>query len=211
MSNENELESLLTSLREGDVDTRGRAIHAIGQLGSPEGMPALRDVALSDPHAGHRHTALFWLGKHIGQARSLFNEAICHALKDPTTRWHAAWNLMLTGSPNPEVVEPLIQALADNPTDSELGMMLAALGKLRDARGVDTLVAYLQSPDAHKRGTAAQALGDLGNKRAIEPLTALLEDRATAWKEDYGPEMSVAAIAKDAIKNIKAGGGRRKK
>lgn len=46
----------------------------------------------------------------------------------------------------------------------------AALGKIRDARAVNALIALLDDEDDVVRHSAAEALGEIGDKRAIGPL-----------------------------------------
>jgi HEAT repeat protein len=83
-----------------------------------------------------------------------------------------------------------------------LSMILSALGKLQDRRAFEPMVACLTSASAYQRGAAAQALGELGDRRAVDHLTNLLDDQAIAWKEDHGPERSVAHIARQAAMRL---------
>ena len=136
-----------------------------------------------------------------------FNEVVRQALQgeDPFVRLNAAWNVRQAGPPNPGIVEALVRAAAkEQAVPAVFGMIVSALGSLGDPRAFGPLVAYLSSPDSYRRGAAAQALGALGDSRAIPHLTALLDDRATAWQEDHGPEQTVADLARQALGRLEA-------
>jgi HEAT repeat protein len=51
-----------------------------------------------------------------------------------------------------------------------------ALGKLREARAVEPLIARLSDDNSDVRCAAAEALGQLGNRQAVEPLIVRLND-----------------------------------
>lgn len=203
MTYEPELASWLQSLQDADPQVRSEAIYALGQLKSTRAMAALKGVVCDDPVAHCRKSALYWLRESGDQA--VFNQAVRCALDDadPFIRTDAAWSIRQAGPPNPDIVEPLIRALASSQdAPMALSMMLSALGKLRDRRAFEPMVAYLTSASAYQRGAAAQALGELGDPRAVDHLTNLLDDQAIAWKEDHGPERSVAHIARHAAMRL---------
>ena len=135
------------------------------------------------------------------------NEELRTALKDPTRRAEAAhsiwysriWN---SGEPNPELVEPLIQALEDNPGD-DFGILMHALAKLHDPRAFEPIVKHLKSGISNRRGVAADALGELGDKRAIAPLTKLLKDKAVAFTYvHHNYSVKVAEVAREALQKL---------
>lgn len=199
MNIEPDLESLLQSLNDADPAVRREAIYRLGPLKNAQAIAVLKDIVQKDNDFSCRKAALYWLQKTADQP--IFNEALRHALDDPSLRTEAAWNICQSGKPNPEIVEPLIRALARG-QDIDLAIIMGALGILRDPRAFEPLVVYLKSTNSHQRGSAAEALGSLGDKRAIEPLKELLNDQAIAWKEDHGPERSVAAIAQNALHRL---------
>lgn len=204
MNSEPELESLLQSLHDADPGARSQAIHTLGQLKSTQAIMALQNAVREDADPGCRLGALDELLKT--EDPSLFNEALSHALNDPPIRLAAAWrigsNARQGGRPNPWIVEPLIKAL-EGSSGSEFGIIIDALGMLHDRRAFEPLVRYLKSADSYQRGVTAQALGELGDRRAEAHLKALLDDQAEAWKEDYGPVMSVADVAQEALKQLR--------
>lgn len=72
-------------------------------------------------------------------------------------------------------VEPAMRCLADtNQFYAARQGAAETLGKLRDARGLGTLVAALRDPDRMVSYAAVLALGDLGDARAVEPLIECL-------------------------------------
>ena len=199
--------SLLSSLHDDEPQVRREAALMLGQLlgqqRSRRVMLALRDMVLEDTDDHCRKAALYWL--RVNGEQAIFNEALRCVLKDADQfmRMNAAWNISQAGERNPGIVEPLIQALESSwemPIAS--AAIIEALGKLRDARAVEPLAAYLKSPHSYWRGIAAQALGYLGDPRAIPHLRALLTDHAPAWKEDHGPVFSVAEVARVALRRL---------
>ena len=203
MRDQPDLESLLSLLHHLDPKVRSEAIHRLGEEGSRQAMQALRDVVRDDGNTHCRKSALYWLRKRAD--RPLYNEAIYYALEDedPFLRMHAAWSIRQADRPNPGIVEPLLSALASSrDMPAAVPMMLSALGKLGDRRAFEPIAAYLKSESGYQRGVAAQALGRLGDTRAVGHLTQLLDDHATAWKEDHGPERTVADIARRALARL---------
>jgi len=55
-------------------------------------------------------------------------------------------------------------------------LAIQALGELKAAQAVDSLIGILQKRDDKQRSTAAKALGAIGDRRAVQPLIAALED-----------------------------------
>ena len=207
MADTPDVASLLSLLHDDDPQVRSEAGHTLGQRleqqKSRRVMLALRDMVLEDSDVSCRKTALYWL--RVNGEQAVLNEALRCVLQDEDQfmRMNAAWNISQAGELNPGMVEPLIQALErSREMPIAWGAILHALGKLRDARAFEPLVAYLKSPNSHRRGIAAQALGHLGDPRAIPHLMALLEDHALAWKEDHGPEFNVAEVARVALRRL---------
>lgn len=204
MENENELESLLSLLRDADPVVRRNAIHDLRTSQDPRVMIAFRDIVLDDKDIECRKRALWWLHENNAD-KSILTEAFLHALEDDSFRLWAALGICRVGKRNPELVEPLICHLENN-QHIAFPMIIDALGIVGDRRAYKPIAAYLHSTNSYHRGLAAQALGELGDDQAIEPLTALLSDQAIAWKEDYGPERSVAFVAEKALRQLKGKG-----
>ena len=90
------------------------------------------------------------------------------------TRYHAVGALEAIGK---KAVEPLIAALKDK--DRKFRRYVAeALGKIKDPRAVEPLIATLRrDKDSLVRRDAARALGRIKDPRAVEPLIYALKDK----------------------------------
>jgi len=100
----------------------------------------------------------------------------------------AAWTLYHLG------LEPLMGDNAWRPSAAELARFISVvsdmasdtgavrwlievLGRERDARSVEPLIARLKGQNSDVQQAAARALGEIGDARAVEPLIARLEDQ----------------------------------
>lgn len=83
--------------------------------------------------------------------------------------------------PTPDIAA-LTQALA---TARETGARMAAvaeLGRVKDPKALDALLAALRDPNRDVRWTAVEALGEVGDRRAIQPLVQYLRRKeAYRW------------------------------
>lgn len=101
--------------------------------------------------------------------------------EDLGRRYYAAWWLGRFRVQSPEVVESLIETLADKSDRSPDGGFplrrnaARALGKLGDRQAVSPLIDSLRCDDYYVREAAAQALEELGDAAAIPALLQLLE------------------------------------
>jgi len=106
--------------------------------------------------------------------------------QDPDLRYYAAWWLGRFRVNQPEVVEALIEALADESSRSPDGgyplrrNAARALGKLGELRAVPALLACLDCDDYYVRGAAAESLGELGDKAATQKLRGFLDGGVAA-------------------------------
>jgi HEAT repeat protein len=108
----------------------------------------------------------------------------------------------------------LFLAALEDPDKEVQSLAASALGKLRDPRVVEPLIAFMrQSRDPWRRSVAAKALGDLNDSAAVKPLVDSLSDaskymrkdaaealQALGWKPSTGEEKAVYAIARDDFK-----------
>lgn len=105
---------------------------------------------------------------------------------DLSLRYYAAWWLGKFRVDNPEAVDALVLALADEADRTELGgyplrrNAARALGKLSDNRAVPGLIKCLECSDFYVREAAAQSLEMLGDARAIPALLKLLDGGVAA-------------------------------
>jgi phycocyanobilin lyase alpha subunit len=102
-------------------------------------------------------------------------------IEDPSLRYYAAWWLGRFRVKEPEAIEALLVALADEIDRAPDGgyplrrNAAKALGKLGDRRVVPALIECLSCGDYYVRESAAQALEKLGALEAIPALIRLLE------------------------------------
>jgi phycocyanobilin lyase subunit alpha len=101
--------------------------------------------------------------------------------EDLGLRFYAAWWLGKFRVREPEAIDLLIAALADEDDRTEDGgyplrrNAARALGKLSDVKAVLPLIACLDCRDLYVREAAAQSLEMLQDKRAISPIWRLLK------------------------------------
>jgi HEAT repeat protein len=91
------------------------------------------------------------------------------------------------------LTDNVIQQIANlkNPDTAIRQNAADALGKFKDPRGIEPLIAALTDKDGEVRASAARALGVLHDRRATVPLIALLKDK------DRDVQMSVSAALGD--------------
>ena len=86
----------------------------------------------------------------------------------------------------PASIEALVRELAGGATPHRAA---ALIGEIKDARGVQPLVAALSHPDARVRAQSCSALGELSDPVAVEPLLEATRD----------PEHEVRVLAGAAL------------
>ncbi len=94
--------------------------------------------------------------------------------KDRSVRWSAEDALVSIGAP---AVEPLIKMLGDDSWRVRR-RAVRTLGKIRDPRAIEPLVAAMKTDDdCYVRKYAAKAIGEINDPRAGEILTPALKSR----------------------------------
>ncbi len=187
------VKGLIKALGYIDVPIRWGAAHALGELGDARAVDPLI-AALKDAEV--RKAAAEALGK-IGDVRALkpllatlrdsdldVREAVVEALDQigykPGKYENAAWywiakkewdQCVALGAP---ALKPLLAVLKDSDLDVRKAAAYA-LGKIGDARAVESLVVALK--DVELREAASEALGKIGDARAVEQLIAALKDK----------------------------------
>src|SRR5690606_16346254 len=158
---------IVRALYDVDPRLRARVAQLLGQLALPGGPGALME-ALGDPAPAVRAAAAAALGElREGRALGLLLVALRDA--DPDVCARAAQALGRLG--DPRAVPALVQVAGDlgrrtrgearrleRPIYAVMAATVAALGTLRDARGVDPLVQALSHGDWRVRRDAADAL-----------------------------------------------------
>jgi HEAT repeat protein len=190
------VEPLIGALENGFSPAREAAAQVLGKIGDTRAAQPLVG-ALKDRNHPVRKAAAEALGK-MGDSRA--TEPLVAVLKDsnPAVRRAAAETLISIGIPAIEplikalgnkyigrdvagvlvkigsaAVEPLIEALQDEDREVRKRAILA-LGRMRDTRAVEPLIAALD--DRMAIGEVAKALEKIGDVRAADPLARRLPD-----------------------------------
>lgn len=172
-----------------EPEVRATAAEALGDLGDAEAVPVLLQV-LREGYAEPRLKAAETLGK-LNDSRAV--EPLIDSLRDRDDRVLYAAAEALGKLSDARSVEPLIATIAKpHMNDDARGGVgraraVAALGRFRDPRSFNALVAALSERSYAIRAAAAYALGNLGDIRALDALL-----RAAS---DDGASVRAAAIA----------------
>ena len=189
---------LAAALKSSDSELRWRAARALGVIGDPQAVAALR-TATSDGEVPVRAQAIFALGRlKASDAESV--EAVVAHLSDEDTqvRRAAIRALRLIGPPQRKMIPLIVKLLSD----SEPTVAARALSSLTDG-GVEvlpSLTAALELRDA--RYWACLALGEMGPQAqtAVPALIKALDDdrpevrlQAAIALGEIGPDAKPAA------------------
>jgi len=186
---------------------------AWGDVRAPEiGRRALPQLlsALSDTDADVRAGAAVALGK-IGDASAVGPIIPLLEDKDLAVRCRAAEALVNFGDPRilpalvgalkrveiPETV--LIFGCQSDPAWESASRAAWALGRMRDQRAVEPLIAALDKGDEFFQAHVAEGLGRIGDPRAVEPLMAVLRAGGLGDQSAMAAGTALARIGKPAI------------
>jgi HEAT repeat protein len=183
---------LASAVKDDDLYTiRLTSIVALGNLRDPSSAGTLID-ALSDKSSAVRIAAANALGA-IGDQRA--SKALVTLLKDQQDEQAriAAVNA-IAKIKAPEAVTDLLE-IANNESDtwSVRKASVEALGEIRDARAVDSLVNTLNDQYATVREASALALGKIGSNQATVHLLATL-DTSSLWALRVAAANALGAI-----------------
>jgi HEAT repeat protein len=164
---------LISRLKDPDYVVRSQAAAALGKLGAPPVDNLI--AALKDNEPNFRNGAAEALGE-IKDPRAV--EPLIDTLEDSNVLVRASAAEALGRIKAPRAVAPLIAALKDT---SGLVQMTAAeaLGEIKDPSAVEPLIAIMKGTNSMVSGRAAEALGKLGAP-AVAPLIALLKDTGSS-------------------------------
>lgn len=156
-------EAVLPALDDPSLDIRLQAIHVLGQWRIAEGVDRLARL-LDAPDDQVQGAAVLALAR-IGDARAIPRLRALLATQE-TLFIYAVGELH-----DRESVPALIDLLAAGPPPARQAAA-TVLGKIRDPRAVEPLIAALGDGGQHQH-EAARALGQIGDPRAVEPLIEL--------------------------------------
>jgi HEAT repeat protein len=150
------------------------AAWALGEIGHPDGIPALIK-ALDDDVLQVRRYATRSLIKFNKSAV----DSLVSALDQTSDRAAAGIIRALGDIGDRRSLEPLLNQVSG----SVRGEAILALGKLRDPRAEQALIAALADSDWQVRMNAAMALGPIGGALSQAPLRHSLEDEVLVVRE----------------------------
>ena len=177
------IDALIEALEDPDVLVVDAAAWALAQIGDGRALEPLCGLLRS------KIARLRWSGAHslgaLGDKRAVPKLAEA-AAKDADSSVAATAVFALGQIGTADTAGPVARALR-HPAPKVRNAAAAALGRIRDPRSVEALLAYLKARDpSHSvRVVAAQSLGQLGKALSLKPLLEMLagpgaEDRAAA-------------------------------
>ncbi len=203
------IQPLVNSTKDKDAFVRKDSVRALGKLGFIE-ITAPVIVTLADPDEEIQDISadiLVEMGRKNDNSFRLLIEATKH--EKPIIRSHIA--KILGKTENKEAVPAIIDML--NRKDEADRVKLAAvesLGDLKDPRGIDPIIAQLESFYDPIRLSAVESLGKIGDIRAIEPLIPVMRDydemvrtRAIVVLGDFGDERALKGLQQITQKDQK--------
>ena len=168
------VEDIVTALSDADPVVRRQAAWALGEIGHPDGISALIK-ALDDDVQQVRRYATRSLIKFNKSAVDI----LVSALDQSSDRAAAGIIRALGDIGDRRSLEPLLNQVSG----TVRGEAILALGKLRDPRAEQALIAALADSDWRVRMNAAMALGPIGGALSQEPLRHSLEDEVLVVRE----------------------------
>lgn len=167
-------EPIAQVLSDRSLQRRYVAAWALGEIGSPQGIPALIAVLDDDDAEVARRAVRALIRLNLPAVPALLDY-----LPEASPRGAAAAVRALGDIGDPRALEPLLLQV-EGPNRSEV---FQALGKLKDQRAEQVLIAGLSDPQWRNRMQAAMALGASGTTAAAIPLRKALGDEVTVVRE----------------------------
>jgi len=165
---------LWEAAKSGELWIRIRAIDCLGLIGDPVCKDWLREAMKDDSPEIRAHASLA-LGRTGGRDTL---EPLLAAARDghPLVERYAVDGLWVspTIADDPRAVGALLKLFNDPGGPTKHGIA-RVLGKLKDRRAVEPLIASLSGSMARMPWPIAAALSEIGDGRAVEPLIDLLE------------------------------------
>lgn len=177
------VDALIEALQDADVMVVDAVAWALAQIGDGRALEPLSGLLRS------KIARVRWSGAHslgaLGDKRAVASLSQA-AARDADSSVAATAVFALGQLGTPDALGPVARALK-HPQPRVRNAAAAALGRIRDARSVEALLAYLkvQDPSYSVRAVAAQSLGQLGKDLSLKPLLEMLaapraDDRAAA-------------------------------
>lgn len=166
--------SIIDVLSDSSFSRRYIAAWALGEIGHPDGVPALIMALDDDVQQVRRYATRSLIKLNRGAV-----DPLIAALEHASEQQAAAVFRALGDVGDRRALDALL-GQTSGPARSEAYL---ALGKLRDPRAEKALIAGLSDPDWQVRMNAAMALGPVGGKSSEAPLRESLEDEVMVVRE----------------------------
>ena len=172
---------LVTALSDPSLAVREEAVHALGEIGDPDVVPALSAV-LGDPTSGLAGAAAKALGR-IGDRRA--TSALIALLADRSDHYSREDRFLsiraLGALGGADAADALLRVTAayaggDEEPEEEIEAAVRALGQVGSAKAAPVLADLLQRDDMPRplRLALVRTLGELGHPSAVSALRAML-------------------------------------
>jgi HEAT repeat protein len=159
---------LIKASRQGDYEIRGKAIHALGELGSAEAVERLVD-SLEDQLLRDQATNAL---KMIGEPAV---EQLIQTMSHDDYRVRIAAVQMLGEIGDWRAVKSLMSALEGDNSYGVRTQAAEALGRIGNQDALRSLISGLNDDHRNVQWAAAEALGKLNNLDALGPLIDAFE------------------------------------
>jgi HEAT repeat protein len=188
-----DIQGLITALQHAGADARQEIVQILADIRDPRATEALMREAESADMSVRRLVAE-QLHKIDPERKYL---AALHMLNDVQRQVRINGAGVLATLGHPQALDALIHTLARSGDPQTRAAAAEAIGKLKDRRGLNTLIAALDDKDDRVRVTAATALAKLGDRTALDALI-----RMHAQETDAAPR----AAMQRAIEALQAPG-----
>jgi eukaryotic-like serine/threonine-protein kinase len=190
VGNARSVKYLLDSLKDSDWWVRSRAADALGKIGGPKVIDAVLQL-VRDKDEDIRRAAIEILNQTKDE-RAV--ESLVQATHD--NDWWVSERAVdaLAEIGSKKAVPRLVEMLQGNA--KTIPIVVRALGKLGDAKLIETLLPFAARPEREVRIEAIQALSKIADERHMDQLRTELQSHLTS------PDQTIARIAHAAISEL---------
>jgi eukaryotic-like serine/threonine-protein kinase len=190
VGNAKSIKYLLEAIKDSDWWVRSRAGDALGKIGGPRVIDAMLQL-VRDKDDDIRRAAIEILNQTKDE-RAV--DSLIQATRDQD--WWVSERAVdaLAEIGSNEAVPRLVEMLQGAP--KAIPIVVRALGKLGDARLIDTLMPFISRPEREVRIEAIQTLSKLVDERRAEAVRAELQTQVSS------PDQTIARMAAAAISEL---------
>ena len=192
IGNANSVRHLLAALKDSDWWVRSRAADALGKIGGPRVIEAVLQL-VQDKDEDVRRAAIEILNQTKDE-RAV--ESLIRATRDAD--WWVSERAVdaLAEIGSKKALPRLTEMLTSGSNPKAMPIVVRALGKLGDAKMIDTLLPFLARPEREIRAEAIQAVAKLADERRAEQVRAELQIHVNT------PDQTIARMASAAIADL---------